>query len=188
MLEVKGIIEIVGDSAVGKTALAIYIKKELKTLYICSRISKKGWFPEHFIIERIDSFLGLKVFIAKDLKRIVNAQKIEKIILDGLEDYLYIIEKPRKHSNEIFRIVKILKYLYFAKNVSIIIINNSYGKWEVDGVRIANNYFGLPWEYMINARYLVSRIYNQRWVGLVTGNTNIHKRFYIDDLGLHFED
>lgn len=187
MLEAKGITEIVGDSAAGKTALAVYIQRGLKTLYVCSRISKESWFPEHFTVKRIDSFLKLKVFVAKDLKRMVSDQKIEKIILDGLEDYLYDVEKPRKHSNEIFRIVKILKYLHFIKGVSIIIVNSSYGKWEVDSVRVTNNYFGLPWEYMINTRYLVFRILNQRWVNLITGDANVHKRFYIDDFGLHLE-
>ncbi len=185
-LEINGITEIIGDSGVGKTHIAIHIKKELKTLYISSKISKKRWFPDNYVIESLNSFLEFKVFVAKELKNTVKEKKIEKIVIDGLEDYLFIIDNPRKHSNEIFRIIKVLKYLYFMKKIFIIIINSSNRKWMIDDVEIVNNYFGLPWEYMINTRYLVTKIADQRWVSLVSGRKDVHRRFYIDDDGIKF--
>lgn len=185
-LEKKGIIEIVGDPGVGKTHLAIHLQKNLKTLYISSRISKENWFPSNFLIRRIDSFLSFKIFIAKDIKKLVEEQKIEKIIINGLEDYLFEVETPKKHSNEIFKIIKVLKYLCFIKNVQIFIINSSHNKWKIEEITISNNYFGLPWEYLINQRYYVYRIANQRFINFF-GNEILCKKFNITNNGIEFE-
>lgn len=187
MLEIErttanGIVEIVGEPGTGKTSLALFIKKELKTLYISNH-------PANFIKEnnvipiRIDSFLKLKVFFTNELRCLVKAENVQKIILDGLEDFLYVFERPRMESGGIFLIMKILKELCFKSNIAVIVVNSSYSKFEVDGVYARNSYIGLPWEYMINRRYLILRsVNNQRIVSLVLGEGNFNKIFHIKDL------
>lgn len=159
-----GISEFVGESGAGKTKLALSIEKDLKTLYLS--IDSSGIPPllSNVIPIRIKTFLELKIFMAQEIKRAVKALEIKKIILDGLENYLYGTEQPRKESNDIFRIIKVLKYLCFVKGIRIIVINGSYGQWSNDNVKIANKYFGLPWEYMINSRFLITRHNNYRTV------------------------
>lgn len=185
MLPLKGITEIIGESGIGKTHLAFALKGDLKTLYISLYINNMK-LDENVTALRIDSFLKLKVFIAKELRKTVKEYGIEKIILDGLEDFLYVFKNPRLHSDSVFRIIKTLKKLHFLYGVVVIVINESYGSWEVDGLKIPNKYLGLPWEYMINQRYLLLRIHNQRMISLVTGNKNIHKRFSIEKGAVNF--
>lgn len=183
MLEIVGITEIVGESGTGKTSLALFLKKELKTLYISIYSINPKWFDTNVIPIRIDSFLKLKVFIINELKDMLKNEKIQKIILDGLEDYLYVFESPRKQSMEVFKIMKILRSHCFKNEINVIVINGSYSKFQVDGVEVRNPYIGLPWEYMINRRYLLIRSINdQRIVSCVLGKEKINKIFNIKDL------
>ncbi|KAM0680185.1 hypothetical protein GINT2_001569 [Glugoides intestinalis] len=174
-----GITEIVGESGVGKSILALSLEGHLKTLYVTLQSRNIIKERENATIYRIPSFMRLKAFFSRDLRGIVKEHCFEKIVLDGLEDYLYVFEKPRMHTEEVFRILRILKYLCIVKGVSIVIVNSSYGKFNIEGTRIANSYFGLPWEYMIDRRYLVSREEGKRRIRLVTGDIEKEWEFII---------
>lgn len=186
MLKIYGITEFVGESGSGKTKLALAIENRLKSLYLSIDSSGTPPLSDNVIHIKIKTFLELKVFIARELKRVVHILKIEKIILDGLENYLYLYDRPRKMGNDIFRIIKILKYLCFIKKIHVIIINSSYGKWNSESVAIVNRYFGLPWEYMINRRYLVVKHSGYRTVENVD-SSEIYK-FFIKDSDIEFEN
>lgn len=192
---VHGLTEIVGDPGAGKTSLAVHLHRTLKTLYITSKISHPRWFPAGFIIQRIDTFLKLKAYVLNDLEPLVKKEKIEKIILDGLDEYFYVIEAPRRLSNEVFQIIRILRHLSLVGGVVVFIVNGTRTKWPVCGVHISNSYFGLPWEYLISRRYVVGRTAGQRWVKNEEGKERVFRlygredeghKFYIDDRGVHF--
>lgn len=185
MLNIYGITEFVGEPGSGKTKLALEIQKGIKTIYLS--IDGSGTPPlSHNVIHfKIKSFLELKVFVAKELKRVVKILEIKKIIFDGLENYLYVVEQPRKMTNDIFRIIKVLRYLCFVKEIQVIVINSSYGKWNNEGVGIVNKYFGLPWEYLINTRYLVTRHLGYRSVMDVISKESF--KFTISDSGIQIE-
>ncbi len=157
-----GIVEFIGESGTGKTKLALGLNKDLITLYISIDSSGIPHLLPNVIPIKKRTFLELKIFLAKEIKRVVEVKRIKKIILDGFENYLYDEYQPRVHSDDIFRIIKIFKYLNYKKGIEIIVINSSNGKWENEGVKIINKYFGLPWEYMVNRRYLISRCSNIR--------------------------
>lgn len=131
--------------------------------------------------------MRLKAFFEREIRGIVKEHGFEKIILDGLEDYLYVFEKPRMHTEEVFRIVRLLKYFYMVKGIAIVIVNSSYGKWNIEGIRITNSYFGLPWEYMIDRRYVISRENGKRRIRLVTGDIERSWDFIISESKAYFE-
>lgn len=183
----RGINEIIGESGAGKTALAIYISNGKKTLYISSRMSKERWFPQEFIIKRIDSFLKLRVFITSELRGVTKEFNIECIIIDDLEDYLYSFKKPWWFASEIFNIVRILKDLSFNDAIQVIVVNNRYDGLRVENAKILNSYFGIRWEYMINSRYTVSRRFGQRVVNIQgESGDKAERNFIIDNCGVHF--
>ena len=185
MLNIYGITEFVGESGAGKTKLALGIEKEVKTIYLSIDNSGTPPLSPNVIHFKIKTFIELKVFVAKELKRVAKVLEIKKIIIDGLENYLYTVEQPRKMANDIFRIIKVLRYLCFVKKIYVIVINSSYGKWNNEGVSIANRYFGLPWEYLINTRFLISRHSKHREV--IELNSKEKFTFFITDSGIEFE-
>lgn len=182
-----GVTEIIGESGVGKSILALSLEDHLKTLYITLHSRNTIKDRENVTIYRIGSFMRLKAFFEREIRGIVKEHGFEKIILDGLEDYLYVFEKPRMHTEEVFRIVRLLKYFYMVKGIAIVIVNSSYGKWNIEGIRITNSYFGLPWEYMIDRRYVISRENGKRRIRLVTGDIERSWDFIISESKAYFE-
>lgn len=186
MIELKGITEIVGECGAGKSILALSIEKDAKTLYISQTQIKFSFIPSSVVLKRIDSFFKLKIFVFCELNSIVKSFGFKKIILDGLEDFLYVFERPRKLSNDIFRIVTSLKKLYFKDQINILIINSHYKDWSIENTTVSNRYFGLPWEYLINYRYLITKAGGKRYIELVCSKANYKSQFYIDNIGAHY--
>jgi len=186
MIELKGITELVGECGAGKSILALSIEKDAKTLYISQTQIKFSFILSSVVLKRIDSFFKLKIFVFCELNSIVKSFGFKKIILDGLEDFLYVFERPRKLSNDIFRIVTSLKRLYFKDQINILIINSHYKDWSIENTTVSNRYFGLPWEYLINHRYLITRAGGKRYIELVSGKENCKSQFYIDNNGAHY--
>ena len=139
------------------------------------------------VIKRLDSFLSLKIFITHDLKLSVKMFNIHRIILDGLDKFLYTVNKPRKLSNDVFRLMKILRKLCFLEDVEIIIINCYYGGWIIDKCSIFNRYLGLGWCYMANSRYLLTKSESgRRHITKISGNGTFDSDFVITDSGIEF--
>lgn len=185
MLELRGITEIVGDCGVGKTILALSVNQHVNTIYISSTLFRHSFVPDSVILRRIGSFLEFKTFVASELKILAKSFGARKVIIDGLENYLYVFEKPRKMAGDIFRIVSVLRRLCFREKVDVIVINNRYGSWIVDGTQITNKYFGLPWDYLVNCRYLVTKHSGTRSVELISGAKDFRCDFMIDGAGAH---
>lgn len=187
MIELRGVTEIVGDCGVGKTTLALSINQHVNTIYVSSALIKHSCVPQSTVLRRIGSFLELKTFVASELTVLARSYKAKKIIIDDLESYLYVFEKPRKMTGDIFRIGTVLKRLCFKEKVDVIVINNHYKNWVVDGTHIMNKYFGLPWDYLVNCRYLVTKNCETRTVKLISGVKDFQCDFVIDDMGAHLK-
>ena len=90
MIKIFGITEIVGESGSGKTRLALSIQNNLKSIYLSIDSSGTPPLSSNVIHIKIKTFQELKVFFAKELKKLVATLQIEKIIIDGFENYLYL--------------------------------------------------------------------------------------------------
>lgn len=188
MLELRGITEIVGDCGTGKTILALSISQHASTIYIAPTLLRHSFVPSTVILRRIGSFLEFRTFVASELKTLTRMFRAKNIIIDGLENYLHVFEQPRKMSGDIFRIMTVLKALCFKEGIGVIVINNHYGNWVVDGICISNKYFGLPWDYLVNRRYLVTKSYGVRNVSLISSMESFNCSFTIDGMGAHLLD
>jgi hypothetical protein len=180
----RGLTELVGEPGAGKTKLALWDKRgAVRTLYIAIDSSGISSLPPTVLFVKIKNIFQLKVYMAKEIKKIVKEKSIERLVLDSLESFLCTEESPRKESGSIFRIVETLRYLCFVLGVDVYVINSSYGCWNNDGVRIANRYIGLPWEYMVNNRYLVERHSDYRTVRRVSAKCYITEKVDENECG-----
>lgn len=186
MIPLNGIVEIVGESGVGKSLFALSLCKyfinddELNTVYLSHNIIKFKNIPKNVMLKKINSLTDLIICLKAEILNF----RIKLLIIDDLEDYLYLYKTPRKYSNEIFQIIRILKKLYFFNNINIVIINESYKiNNTITDIEIKNFYFGLPWEYLINMRYIVKKVDGYRIIEQENGS--ISYRFMIDDYGAY---
>lgn len=186
-MELRGITEFVGESGSGKSILALSLAKEKNTIYISQAQFKFKFLPPSIIVKQIDTFLNLKIFIYNELRKLARTCKIEQIILDGLEDYLFTITKPLSQYFDIFKIVVVLKNLCFNNKVDVIVINSSYKKLNYLS-KVTSWYLGLQWEYLINSRYVIRKRDHNRIAERVLGGEVLRFNFVIDDFGAHFID
>lgn len=185
MIELMGVTEIIGAPGAGKTALALHAAHGLQTLYISSVALGRRAVPPRCLIGRLDTFLKLRIFIANDAARLVQAYALECIIIDGLDAFLHTVRKPRRLSGDVFRIVKTLKRLCFEHGTRVIITNDYYGGWRTDGCDIHNWYLGLRWCYAANSRYFVVR--SEQGHRRITGSNGSTAGFVITNSGIAYE-
>ncbi|KAI4292862.1 hypothetical protein PAPHI01_2136 [Pancytospora philotis] len=157
MIDMYGITEIVGEPAVGKTALVLAACRKMRTLYISPSILCHRHVGAGFLIYRVDSLFKLNVFFARSGLHTVRMFAIDCIVIDGLDQYLYTEPQPRRLSSEVFRLAKMLKALAFGHGVAVVITNGFYSGWKIDSCTIYNRYLGLRWSYVANTRYRITR-------------------------------
>ncbi|KAI5169496.1 hypothetical protein PAEPH01_0766 [Pancytospora epiphaga] len=184
-----GITELTGKPATGKTTLALHLCKDTRTLYISSTLLHHRNIGYNMLICRFDSLSALTNFLLNDAKPLVQAFGIESIILDGLDAFLYTLDRPRQHSGCIFSISRNLKALAFTFDIRVIVITNHFTGWAIDSFTIFNRYLGLRWSYVANIRYIVSKNQDQtRTISRVGGSEKCKYHFKIDDSGVVFLD
>lgn len=196
MINLYGITEIIGDNGVGKSIFAISLCKkfrgmnECNTIYITNNQIKFHFFPDCVIYKKIDTFIQLKILLTNEITVMIKKYPIKLIIIDGFEDFLYIHEKPRTLYNCIFNIANSLQKLYFLQGINIVVINNYYSTrknyWPLyDIFQNSNPYLGLPWDYQVNYRYLITKTMGEREITRIMGKGTFKSKFFIDGNGAH---
>lgn len=181
MIPLEGVTEIVGEPGVGKSIFALSLCNyfsdgdNLNTIYLSHNQIKFKKIPQNVIIKRIETLLDLRICVTHEIEYLMKQFKIKLIVIDDFEDYLYVQDSPRKQANEIFQIIRILKKLCFVKGSNIVIINKTYKYSDVIklDIEVKNRYFGLPWEYLINSRYIFRKIDDCRIIEAF----NINKKY-----------
>ncbi|KAI5151429.1 hypothetical protein ENBRE01_2134 [Enteropsectra breve] len=188
MIECAGITEITGRPGTGKTAIALDLCKNISTLYIATNILKHTQIPAEFVHKRFDNFYELYAFIKLRLPLLAKYSNMQAIIIDGLDTFLYTERHPRKFSDEICTIARILKDMCFMMNIKVIVVNNTYTEWAVDHYVVNNKYLGLRWCYTVNTKYILERHGAVRQILKISENKPVRTvQFKIYANGIEYE-
>lgn len=182
VMETGGLVEIVGKHSTGRTSMAFHMAGCLRTLYIASSICAHRVLPQHLWARTFSTLLELKAFLSHDLFGLVDRLNIECVIVDALDEFFYVYEKPRLLTEDLSYLVRMLKMLSFRLGLRTVVVNSYYGSWAVDGLVIFNPYLGLRWQYAANVRYLVTRDGESRYLSRF--GDEYRRRFRITDKGV----
>lgn len=177
-----GITEILGEPGAGKTNFVLSQVNKYNTIIITNRLYCKDIcdFNKVYIVKLV-SFLDLRVFVLKRLRRIVQLLEAECIIFDSFDAFLYTERSPREYSKEIEAILKDLRRFTFKHKCKIVVVNNLVEKTSKD-FTFYSKYLGYNWLYAANAKYILRKtIRNTR--ELLDINNKVVLEFKISGFG-----
>lgn len=177
-MELLGITEIHGQKGVGKTNLALFLARDIPTLYITTtkfciqRLATNA----PFYISEIHSVRDLYIAVLYKIRGLLVSHEIKFVVIDTFDSLLFTELKSKDVFCKLLEVAMELKKIIYESNLRILILN-------VGGE-------GFSFSYLLNNRLSLARIGNSRLLTseFMIDGSKIKKKVEIINEGVRLSD